>query len=302
MDRIEAMRAFTNVVNEGSFTKAALKLDLSNQLVSKYVSQLEAHLGIRLLNRTTRKVRLTEAGERCFQQASLILENVQDMEGYVDELQGSATGVLRISAPVSFATRHMPKLIQSFRRKYPRIQIDLQLNDRKVDVVDEGFDLALRIGHLKSSSLIARKITPIRLVICASPSYLKQHGTPKTPQDLIPEHYLRYSYMEYSETNTPLFNALKTAQRLQAAPLTCNNGEILASAAAAGEGYAMQPTFIVGKALKEGKLLTILNAFEPQAVALYAVYPHRKLTANKVSVFLDFMSDYFGDKPYWDSF
>ena len=174
MDRIDTLNAFVAVANQGNFNKAAEKLGLSNQLVSKYVSQLEDHLGARLFNRTTRKVHLTEAGEHCLQHALQILESIKDMEGHVGQLQNKAQGLLKISAPVSFATLHLSPLIKDFIAAHPAVDIDLQLNDRKVDVVEEGYDVALRIGHLKSSSLICKNITPIRLVLCASPQLFQE--------------------------------------------------------------------------------------------------------------------------------
>lgn len=300
MDRIETLKAFLAVAETGGFTKAAQKLDTSNQLVSKYVSQLESHLGVRLFNRTTRRVHLTEAGEQCLQHAKQVLESVDAMEGHFGEVQGQVKGLLSISAPVSFATQHLGPLIRDFKSQYPQVNIDLQLSDRKIDVVEEGFDLALRIGNLKSSSLIAKKIAPIRLVLCASPEYLRQHGTPTHPEELNPAHFLRYSYMEFGPSNIPLMEALKT--RSPQSGLVSNNGEVLMAAAIGGEGYVLQPSFIVGESLKQGKLVTLLDAYQPAAMGLYAVYPHRQLLAPKLRAFLDFISDYFGQPPYWDRF
>lgn len=300
MDRIDTMKAFLTVSREGSFTKAAEKLGTSNQLVSKYVSHLEEQLEVRLLNRTTRKVHLTEAGERCVQHVQHILESIQDMEGSIGQLKNEAQGLLRISAPVTFATKHLASVIRDFRQHHPAVGIDLQLNDRKIDVVEEGFDLALRIGQLKSSSLIAKRIAPIRLVMCASPNYLERHGTPEHPEQLVPEHLLSYSYMDYSQSESPLMNALKRSSKGGSSGISCNNGDILVESAIAGEGYIFQPTFIVSEAVKKGKLNVILKEFEPEPIALYAVYPHRKLIATKMSAFIEFISHYYGDLPYWD--
>lgn len=302
MDRINTMLAFVTVADEGSFTGAADKMKLSNQLVSKYVSQLEEHLGVRLFNRTTRKVRLTEAGEQCYEHASNILEGIADMEAYFGQLQDDARGLLQISAPVSFAVLHLSQLIRDFRKQHPAVGIDLQLNDRKVDVIEEGFDMALRIGHLKSSSLVAKKIAPVRLVLCASPDYLDRNGTPSHPDDLNPDHFLRYSYMEDNPSGSPLMDALRSRRHKPEAGWTSNNGDILAAAAIAGEGFVLQPTFIVGEALKQGKLTAILCEYEPEPAGLYAVYPHRKLLAPKLRAFIDYISNYFGNPPYWDSF
>ncbi|WP_226665055.1 LysR family transcriptional regulator [Microbulbifer aggregans] len=302
MDRITALNAFVTVADEGGFKKAADKLELSNQLVSKYVAQLEEHLKVRLFNRTTRRVHLTQEGEQCYQFARQILESLTDMESQLGQMQSEAQGLLRITAPVTFATRHLAPLISDFKKNHPAVGIELQLNDRKVDVVEEGFDVALRIGNLKSSSLIARRLAPIRLVVCASPEYLKREGVPGTPEDLKPEHYLRYSYMESNPGESRLMRALKRSKPAGAAGIACNNGEILMQAAINGQGYVLQPTFIAGEAIKAGKLKVILSEFEPEQLALYAVYPHRKLLATKLRVFIDFIGSYFGDPPYWDAF
>lgn len=301
MDRIDAMRAFVAVVNEGTFTRAADRLDLSPQLVSKYVSQLEQHLGVRLLNRTTRKLHLTEAGSRYHQRASQVLDDIEDMENQLGDLQTEAQGKLRISAPVSFATRHMAPLLTDFQNRHPAVDIDLQLNDRKVDIVEEGFDIALRIGHLKSSSLIARRIAPVRLVMCASPDYLARHGTPRSPEDLQRHRYLRYSYIDMDTTGQE-HHWLQGNGDQPGGDLISNNGDVLVEAAINGAGIALQPTFLAGQAIREGKLRIVLPEHEPAPMALYAVYAHRQLLASKVRSFIDFLDGYFGEPPYWDRF
>lgn len=302
MDRLDTMKAFAAVADLGSFTKAAEKLETSNQLVSKYVSQLEEQLGVRLFNRTTRRVHLTQEGEQCLQHAMHILESVHDMESHFGELQSTAKGLLQISAPVSFSTLHLAPLIRDFKQEYPEVGVNLELSDRKVDVIEDGFDVALRIGHLKSSSLIAKKIAPVRLVLCAAPSYIEKYGAPTHPEELNSSHFLRYSYMDYSVSENPLMKVLRANSNTNQSGLTANNGEILMAAAIAGEGYILQPTFIVGEALKQGKLKTMLNDIELETMGLYAVYPHRKLLAPKLRAFLDFLGSYFGEPPYWDDY
>lgn len=302
MDRLETMKAFVTVAEVGSFTKAAEKLATSNQLVSKYVSQFEEQLGVRLFNRTTRRVHLTQEGEQCLQHAMHILDSVRDMENHFGEIQNAAKGLLQISAPVSFSTLHLAPLMRDFKKQYPEVGVNLELSDRKVDVIEEGFDVALRIGHLKSSSLIAKKIAPVRLVLCAAPSYIEKYGAPTHPEELNSSHFLRYSYMDYSASENPLMKALRASSQNNQSGLAANNGEILMAAAIAGEGYILQPTFIVGEELKQGKLKTMLNDFELETMGLYAVYPHRKLLAPKLRAFIDFISTYFGDPPYWDDY
>jgi DNA-binding transcriptional LysR family regulator len=297
MDRIDAMRAFVAVVTEGSFSNAASAIHLSPQLVSKYVSKLEEQLDIRLLHRTTRKVSLTEAGTHYYQHAQQILLNIDEMDSQLGGLQQNPKGTLRISAPVSFALKHMAKLVADFQTRYPLVNVDLQLNDRKVDIVDEGFDIAIRIGQLKSSSLIAKYITPIRVILCASPEYLKRHGTPTLPEDLKTHRYLHYSYMEIDAKNE-VFKWLK--EQHSNCELRSNNGDVLVEAAIVGAGIVLQPTFIASKALQNGELIQILPDFEPSPIGLYAVYAHRKLLPNKVRCFIDFMEGYYGSPPYWD--
>jgi DNA-binding transcriptional LysR family regulator len=299
MDRIDAMRAFVTVVNEGNFTRAADRLKLSPQLVSKYVSQLEQHLGVRLLNRTTRKIHLTEAGASYHQRAQQVLNDIDDMESHIGDLQTQAQGLLRISAPVSFAIRHMAPLLNAFQKAHPAVGIDLQLNDRKVDVVEEGFDIALRIGHLKNSSLIAKRIAPIRLVLCASPAYLKRHAPPQGPEDLKDHRYLHYSYMELDPSHS-LYRWLHRHRQGGNNDMISNNGDVLVEAAIAGAGIALQPTFISGAAIKAGKLQVILPEYEPEPLGLYVVYAHRQLLASKVRSFIDFIDGFYGDPPYWD--
>ena len=299
MDRIDAMRAFVAVVTDGSFSNAANTLNLSPQLVSKYVSKLEEQLNIRLLNRTTRKVSLTEAGSHYFVHAQQILLSIDDMASQLGGLQLLPKGILRISAPVSFALKHMAKLITDFQARYPSVTVDLQLSDRKVDIIEEGFDIALRIGQLESSSLIAKKIAPIRVVLCASPDYLKIHGTPKRLEDLETHRYLHYSYMNI-DTKGQIFKYLKAKQLKESSVFRSNNGDVLVEAAIEGAGLVFQPTFIVSHALNAGKLVVVLPEHEPSAIGLYAVYAHRKLLPHKVRCFIDFMEGYYGTPPYWD--
>ncbi|MGP5549128.1 LysR substrate-binding domain-containing protein [Psychrobacter namhaensis] len=299
MDRIDAMRAFVAVVTEGSFSNAANALRLSPQLVSKYVSKLEDQLNTRLLNRTTRKVSLTEAGSHYFGHAQQILLSIDDMESQLGGLQQNPKGVLRISAPVSFALKHMARLVTDFQRRYPLVKVDLQLSDRKVDIIEEGFDVALRIGQLKSSSLVAKPVAPIRVVLCASPQYLATHGTPTQLADLNHHRYLHYSYMNM-EGREDLYQCLKTKYMQQGSEFRSNNGDVLVDAAIAEAGLVLQPTFIASAALSSGKLVVVLPEFEPEPLGLYVVYAHRKLLPHKVRCFIDFIEGYYGSPPYWD--
>lgn len=276
---------------ENSFARAAERLEMSPQLISKYVAGLEESLGVRLFNRTTRKVSLTEVGNLYFQRARELVEGVDDLENQLHDLQSSATGRLRLSAPVSFATLYMSDILLAFQREYPNILVDIQLNDRQVDIVEEGFDLAIRIGRLQDSALMARKVADIRLVTCASPDYLATHGVPDSPEDLVAHRLLGYSYQQQAH------DVLSQARPA----LLSNNGELLCQQAVAGAGIVMQPDFICGKALAAGQLTEILSESAPPTLGLYLVYTHRTLTPVKVRCFIDFMLSYFAEGVPWHS-
>ena len=299
MDKLTSMSTFVAVAELGSFVQAANKLNISGQLVSKYISQLEDDLSVRLFNRTTRTVKITHEGEACLQYAKQILGSVDDMDNYFHEIDSKAKGLLTVSAPVSFATLHLAQLICDFKSAHPEVGIDLQLNDRKVDVIDEGYDVAFRIGQLKDSSLIAKKLAPVQLQLVASPAYLERHGIPDHPRDLNPHDNLSYSYMDYSQSDNPLLAFLKQ-YRVNESNISCNNGEILAQAAIAGEGYTLLPTFMIGDSIRHGQLVPILQQYQPEPHGLYMVYPHRQLMTTRLRAFVDFCSDYYGQVPYWD--
>ncbi|MBH0078902.1 LysR family transcriptional regulator [Pseudoalteromonas sp. NZS11] len=298
MDKLTTMKTFLAVVQEGSFSKAADKLDISPQLVSKYISALEDNLRTRLLHRTTRKVSVTEAGNQYYQRCQQVVIDIEDMENSLNNLSENVSGVLSISAPMSFGTKHLAGLLVDFQKQYPNLKLDLQLTDQYVDIVEQGIDIALRIGVLKNSTLIAKKIAPIHLAVFASPDYLKRHGTPQTLLDLQSHNYLRYSH---SEPTKRLFgvNELKSELKLES-NFVANNGDLLLNTAIAGGGIAMQPTFIAGEALAQGKVVRILNDYEPDPMGLYMVYANRQFLPSKVRAFVDFTSGYYGDTPYWD--
>ncbi|MCE9678679.1 LysR family transcriptional regulator [Shewanella sp. AS1] len=298
MDRIDGMRAFTAVVQEGGFSKAAQRLNLSPQLVSKYVSQLEDHLKVRLLNRTTRKVNVTEAGLAYFERCQQVLIDIEEMDNALTNLSSQAAGTLKVSAPMSFGIGHLPEALDLFQRQYPEVKLNVTLTDKKVDLLEDGVDVALRIGKLASSSLIAKKLAPIKLVFCASPDYLARHGIPEKLEDLAGHNYLHFQYADPQlilGRLGPTFSGLKLGS-----DFSCNNGDMLVAAAIQGRGIALQPTFLVSQALKEGKLVALMEDYTPEPLGLYAVYVHRKFLASKVRSFVSCLSQYFGKTPYWD--
>jgi DNA-binding transcriptional LysR family regulator len=302
MDTIDGMRTFVAVISEGSFSAAAGRLDMSPQLVSKYVGQLEARLGARLLNRSTRRLSITEAGQAYYERCRYILDEIDEMENAVGEATLKAQGLLRINAPMSFGALHLAKAIADYQRVQPHVSVNLTLDDRTVDIVSEGYDMAIRIGRLSESSLIARKLAPVKLVVCAAPGYFRERGTPTSPEDLKSHECLAYAY--YSENDRWRFKAKDGTQhevRIKGR-FSANNGDALRQAAIAGTGLVLQPTFIVGKDIHDNRLQPVLDDYEVEQLAVYAVYPHRQYLSGKVRTFVDFLADYFGSPPYWDDF
>ncbi|MBF9003379.1 MULTISPECIES: LysR family transcriptional regulator [Vibrio] len=299
MDKIDAMRTFNAVVAEGSFVKAAQKLDISPQLVSKYVAQLEAQLKTRLLNRTTRRVHPTEAGLSYYERSCQVLHEIEDMENALSNLQTQVSGTLRVSAPMSFGIQHMAEPLNQFQQQYPDIQIELMLTDRKVDLLEEGVDVALRIGRLQDSTLVAKKIAPIRLVVCAAPHYFAEHGKPQNINELSQLNYLRFTYSDVKSLLTPWPEHLSTQDFVS--DFSSNNGDVIVKCAILGQGYAIQPTFLMGDAIKQGQL-EVLDDFTITPLGLYALYNHREYLASKVRHFIDFLAQYFGHIPPWDSY
>ncbi|MGJ7094106.1 LysR family transcriptional regulator [Vibrio hannami] len=298
MDKLDMMKTFVTVAQEGSFSKAADKLDMSPQLVSKYVSNLEKKIQARLLNRTTRKVTLTEAGRQYTIRCNQVLNDIDEMENALIDWHQKVAGVLTINAPMSFGHRHLPRVLVDFQAKYPDVEVRLNLTDSKVDIVAEGVDIALRIGSLKSESVIARKITTSRIAILASPEYLEKNGTPSKPEELAGHDFLNYSYADQDQL-TALLGVNASEQNIRYS-VCANNGDMLVSSAILGAGVTIQPTFIAGDYVREGKLVRILEEHEPDPVGLYLIYANRQFLPSKTRAFIDFLSNYYDDVPYWD--
>ncbi|MDA5193158.1 LysR family transcriptional regulator [Govanella unica] len=295
MDKLTAMQVFAAVVDEGSFSAAAARLNMAKSAVSTLVKTLEAELGVTLLNRTTRKVSLTEAGQRYKDRAEQILSDVEDADREAAALTATPRGTLRVSAGVSFGTQELGKVVATFLATYPEVRIDLQLTDRFVDLLDEGFDLAVRIGELRDSSLIARKLTSARRLTCASPDYLEAHGTPQHPNDLRQHNCLGYSGggWSFQEQGRPLIPALEGR-------LIGNNGDVLCAAAVAGSGIVFAPSFILGDDIRAGRLVPILTAYEAPPVGIYAIYPPSRHISAKLRAFIDSLSNHCGSPPSWE--
>lgn len=295
------MQIFVEVARAQGFTAAANRVGLSRAQVSKSVMQLEGYLGTRLFNRTTRRISLTEVGRIYLQRCIDILDDIAETEAIAAEHTETARGRLTLSAPTSFAMLHLQQAIPAYLRQYPDVQISLNLADRFIDVVEEGFDLVIRIAELEDSSLIARRLAPCRRVLCAAPAYLEEHGTPRVPQDLAIHHCLVYSN-ELRPDSWRLQGAAGTETVRVNGPLCADNGDVLRAAAVDGLGVTLLPTFIVGADLQSGHLVQVLADYCPAEISIYAVFPSRRFLSAKVRSFVDFMADYFGEPPQWDHF
>lgn len=299
MDRLSCMATFVATVDHGGFTAAADQLGLSRAAVSKQIKLLEEHLGVRLLNRTTRRVSLTDVGRVYQERCRSILADIDEAESCAGEEAEVPRGRLLVNAPMSFGVHHLGPAVAAYCGAYPQVQVSLDLNDRFVDVVAEGFDVVIRVARMSDSELVARRLAPCRLVTCASPDYLTQFGRPTVPQDLALHRCLVYSHATTGALWT--FTGAEGSESVRVnGPVCANNGEILRAAAVAGLGIAMQPTFLAYEEICSGRLEILLADFSPPEVAVYAVYPSRRFLSAKVRTFIDFLSGHFGDEPAWD--
>jgi len=303
MENLTDIAVFVEVVKADSFTDAAKELDLSRSVVSKYITRLEKRLGVRLLNRSTRRLSLTEAGQRFFQQSQSALLQLENAEGEIQAMQGEPKGLLRVSAFNSFGTMHLAPLIPAFQQSFPDLKLDFSINDQVVDMVDEGIDVAIRIGDLPDSALIAKRLVQCRYVVCASPKYFELNGKPDIPEDLSNHNCLLFQFWntlnqwQFLGKNNQFFNIKVHGQ------VVCNNSLALRELLLNGGGISMAPTFLVGEDIKNGRLLPVLNEYHIKPISIYAVYPHRQYLTAKVCAFLEFLSNRIDiDNPYWDEF
>ena len=300
MDTLDNLRAFTQVIQTGGFASAARAMGLSRSVVNKRVIRLEDMLGVQLLRRSTRKVTPTETGLAFFERCLQLLADYDEAVVSVTETEDAPRGSLRVNAPMSFGTLHLSSVIAEYMQLYADVHVELVLNDRFVDPIEEGFDVTLRIaqpGNL--TSLIARDIAPARRVVCASPRYLGEHGEPKTPLELRHHRCLHYGYQE-SGSQWRLDGPNGERSYAIQCVMWSNNGETLKEAAIQAQGIVLLPTFIAGDALQAGQLRSILPDYPASTLAVCALYPrHRHLSA-KVRTFVDLLEQRMGDRPYWD--
>lgn len=300
MDRLSEMEAFTRVVELGGFTDAARKVGLSKSAVSKHVAALETRLGARLLNRTTRRVSPTEIGLAYYDKAIGVLSAAADADAMATTMQGAPTGELKISAPLTFGLRFVSPALASFLKEYPHVSARLEFDDRRVELVSEGFDVAIRIGELPDSSLKARKLAETDMNLVASPDYLKKHGTPVSLDDLSQHELLHYSNLSSGNhwrlrTNSGDERLIRSGGRL-----TINNGEALVQAALDGIGICFSPNFICHNELAEGSLVEVLPTHRPAPVGVWAVYPAGRFPQPKLRVFIDHLAASLkGRGPKW---
>ena len=293
LDRLLAMAVFVKVVEQGSFARAAERMNMSASTVSRHVAELETHLAARLLNRTTRRISLTESGQAYFERALHLLADLEETEAVISSSTVTPRGTIRLTCSTSFGVPHLAPAIGAFLARYPEVRFDISASNRFVDLVEEGLDLAIRIGDLGNPNLIARKIGTMHLVACASPGYLKRNGTPKRPEGLSTHNCFTYEY-------APVKNQWRFRDRKQNeirvridGNVHANNGEMLAAIAVAGTGVALEPDFMVKPMLESGALVEILKNFRPAPYHIYAVYPSRRHLSAKVRTFVDFLVDRF---------
>ena len=299
MEDLTDIVVFVRVVEAKSFTAAAERLGIAKSVVSKYVTRLEERLGARLLNRTTRRLSLTEAGGALYERSRLALEEIAQAERCVGNVQAAPRGTLKLNAPMSFGILHLGPALPEFLKRYPEITLDVSYNDRFVDVIEEGYDVTLRIiSALPDSTLVARSLTPIHFVVCAAPPYLQRAGIPKTPEDLIRHNCLLFTLTSGNEWHFDGPDGKRSVA--VSGSYRSNNGMAIRDMLLAGLGIARTPTFMVGEALQSGTLITVLDDYPTEPSSLYAVYPHNRYLSPKVRAFVDFLAERFAPPAPWD--
>lgn len=300
MDQLAALRSLRRVVELGSFTAAADALGISHTIVSRQIKQLETHLGAQLLNRTTRRFALTAAGQEYYDACRHILDALDDADRAVGQHQARPSGLLRINAPMGFGTLEVAQWLPQFLQRYPELKIDLVCNDRLVDLIEEGFDVGLRLTRdLPDSTLIARRLASNRVLLVATPDYLQRHGAPRTPQDLLAHNCLTYTLAarpaDWTFTGPDGASTTVTVK----GSLQANTGIALRTFALAGTGIATSASFIVHEDLKRGTLVQVLPDYTIRPRELYALYPRNRHLSPKVRVFVDFAAELYAQRD-WD--
>lgn len=303
MERLAEMMTFAKVVETKSFSAAAQALSTSKSLVSKQVSSLESALGVRLLNRTTRRMSLTEIGAAYYEHCARIAQEIDAAAETVTQLQAEPRGVLRITSPVIFASMHLAPAMKSFLKRHERVEIELNATDRVVDIVEEGYDLAIRITGSPAPRMVAREIAPVRWVACASPEYLARYGAPRTPQELMQHQCLVYQGAPMVRSGWRFAVGNKEVVIHPPGKLRVNNSEVMLHMALGGAGIVLFPTYVLGPYLRDGRLVEILaDSVANPDMSLYATYLPNRYMQPKVRAFIDHLMAHFGPEPEWDCY
>ena len=301
LDRVTGMQVFSRVANLGSLTGAAHALGMSQTMATKHVAALEERLGVKLLHRTTRKITLTEAGRRYLESVERILAEVQEAEATAAAERVEVTGLLRVNAPVSFGIREIAPSMADFAQRHPALTIDMGLNDRVVDLIEEGWDVAVRIGRIRDQTMVARKVARCRTLLAGSPAYLAREGTPTTVAELSSHNCLGYTLSSVLGPHRWVFGTGGETAVAISGNLRASNGDALVAAAVAGQGLIYEPTFLVGDEIRAGRLAAIRLDHPPIELAgVFAVYPSNRRPPAKVRAFVDFLAERFGSVPPWD--
>ncbi|MEO6273249.1 MAG: LysR family transcriptional regulator [Rhodoferax sp.] len=299
MDTLLSMRVFRRVAEAGSFVAAADQLQLSSAMASRHVAHLERYLGARLLHRSTRHLSLTDGGNDYLERCKNLLDELDEAESQVGQLALTPRGQLRVSAPVSFGTRHLGAVVGTYAARYPDVRLNLQLSDQMVELAESGFDMALRIGVQPTPNLIARRLCAVRVMLVCSPGYARRYGLPRTPEDLQKHRAIGYAYSEVGDAWTlcgpdgPRNYPIRPV-------LYSNNGDLALAAAAADVGISSEPTFLVGEGLRNGSLISVLPDYPQEELSLYVVYLNRRYLSAKLRTFIDLLAEHFST-PYWDA-
>lgn len=301
MGQLEDMAMFVRIVEAGSITKAADQLNIAKSAVSRRLKELESRLGAQLISRTTRQSNLTQAGEHYYQQACSILNEVDALNEQTSGAPTQVEGTLKMTAPLSFGLMHLNDVIDEYADRHPDLKFELDFSDRHTDLIEEGFELAIRIRELQDSSYQAKRLALIRYALCASPRYLEEMGVPETFDDLKNHEFLQYG-MNKTSTITVIDEQGKKHQLTLNAKIKANNGDFLREMAVKGHGIAFLPTFITYKTLASGELVPILQQYQLPTLSAYAVYPKNRFLSQRCRYLIDFIAERFGDDPYWDKF
>ena len=299
MNLFEDMQTFVRIVEAGSITKAAEQMNTVKSAISQRLSRLESRLGNQLLNRTTRSQNLTEAGRIYYQDCVRILDDINETEASLQRQNQALAGRINLTVPLTFGLKHLSKAIRQFNEVHPDVVFNIDFNDRQVDLVNEGFDLAIRIGQLPDSNLVARKITHTQLILCASSSYLQQHGLPTHPTDLLSgygqiKYHSAADVWQFKDENGDSFKVKVPVV------MSCNNGDFMMDVAIDGKGLSMIPDFVCYKAIKAGQLVPVLCDYKANHLLnAYAVYPQNRHLSVRVKRFINFLATHFGERPYW---